>query len=50
MVITPDFESGNWGSNPHGTLFLFSSVIERAAVNRKVIGSNPVGGAFGTLV
>ena len=75
MVITPDFESGNRGSSPRGTLsewrsgervwlitrkshdqnmaLIYSSLAqlaERAAVNSKVTGSNPVGGASVTLV
>ena len=51
MVSTSDFESGNPGSNPGTTLTrprcphtyaLVAQLAERAAVNRKVTGSNPV--------
>ena len=57
VVSTPDFESGNPGSNPGGSA-LFGNVhsspmaqsVARQAVNLQVAGSNPAGGDFHLLV
>ena len=43
MVSIPDFESGNPGSNPGETLYLYSSVEECLAHNQEDQGSKPCG-------